>query len=222
MNTQVLKERTCRVLYRVLWSTARVLAKLYWRIEIIGTERVPTAGAFVIAPVHRSNLDFLIAAMAVDRQVRFMAKSSIFLGGIVSRALRALGAFPVRREGVDRDAIEQCERSLAAGVPVVVFPEGRRKEGPVVEAILDGPAFCATRQRVPILPMGIGGSDRAMPIGSKMILPRKVVVIIGEPIYPDVELTGRVPRSAVTSTSGLLREQVQMLYTQAQRRATGE
>ena len=198
---------------------ARALTGAYWRLEVIGTERVPRTGAFVVAPVHRSNLDFLLAGLAMKRPVRYMAKSSIFLGGVIDRFLNTMGAFPVVRDTADFSAIRTCEELLAAGEPVVVFPEGRRKSGDEVLDLFDGPAFVAARQRVPIVPVGIGGSDKAMPIGKKWILPHKVVIVIGEPIYPDVPIEGRVPRSAVTKLTEQLRGEVQNVYDTARRLA---
>lgn len=201
--------------YRAAWYLCRGLMGAYWRLEVIGSERIPRSGAFVVAPVHRSNLDFLLAAVAVRRPVRFMAKSSIFKGGLIDRFLLGMGAFPVVRDTADVRSIARCEAMLSAGEPVVVFPEGRRKEGDEIREMYDGPAFVAARCRVPVIPVGIGGSDRAMPIGSKMIFPRKVVIIIGEPIYPDVEIDGRVPRSEVRRLTERLRSALQPLYDEA-------
>ena len=206
-------------LYRALRALGILLARLYWRLEVHGVERFPATGAYVLSPVHRSNIDFLLPALACPRRVRWMAKDSIFIGGPIERFLRAMGAFPVKRDTVDRASLATCLDVVADGQPLVMFPEGRRREGPVIEELLDGPAFVACRQRVPIVPIGLGGSDRAMPIGSKMILPRKVVVLVGEPIYPDVPLEGRVPRSEVTAFSEQLRDRLQVLYDEAQRLA---
>ena len=208
--------RLGRAAYRAIWVLARILGKLYWRLEIVGTERLPAAGAYVLAPSHRSNLDFLLAGMSVTRPVRYMAKSSIFKGGRVDRFLLGLGAFPVQRGTADRESMRRCEELLASGQIVVLFPEGRRKDGPVVEDLFDGPAFVACRQRVPIVPVGIGGADRAMPIGSKMIWPRKIVLTIGEPIYPDVALTGRVPRNVVGGVTSDLRRALQQQFDTAE------
>ena len=203
------QSRLGRAVFRVLWYVGRGIARVYWRLEIVGVERVPSAGAFVLAPSHRSNLDFLLAGLASPRPVRYMAKSTIFKGGRIDRFLTAMGAFPVVRGTADREAMRCCEDLLASGQAVVLFPEGRRKDGDVVEDLFDGPAFVSCRQRVPIVPMGIGGAERAMPIGGKMVWPRKIVITIGEPIYPDVALSGRVPRSVVSSVTRDLRDAVQ-------------
>ena len=70
-----------------------------------------------------------------------------------------MGAFPVNRERPDRRALRNCEEALVHGDPVVMFPEGRRKAGPVVEDLQEGPAWVACRYRVPIVPVGLGRTD---------------------------------------------------------------
>ncbi|MGI9577808.1 MAG: lysophospholipid acyltransferase family protein [Microthrixaceae bacterium] len=200
--------------YRFLRGVGVFLATILWRFEVEGRDRLPTVGPFILSPVHRSYIDFLLAGMTVRRRVRFMAKDSLWKAPRFGRFLVSMGAFPVDREGVDRAALRRAEEAVAGGEPIVMFPEGQRREGPVVQELHQGPAFVACRGRVPIVPVGIGGSDRAMPIGSRMIRLAKVKVVIGEPIYPDVPLTGRVPREAVTDTTEKLREAIQELYDQ--------
>jgi len=204
-----------RLGFWTLRAIALAVNKLWFRLEVVHPERIPASGAYVISPVHRSNLDFMLPCMAIHRRIRWMAKGSIFLGGLVDRFLYAMGAFPVDRSGLDRVSLMTCRRVVADGEPIVMFPEGRRKAGPVVEDLFAGPAYVSCNERVPILPLGIGGSARAMPIGSKFVRPRKIVVVIGEPIYPDVTLSGRVPRAAVDATTERLRAEVQALYEEA-------
>ena len=204
-----------RTSYAVQRAIALLIARLYCRLEVIGTERVPTSGGLVIAPIHRSNLDFLLACLASPRRVRWMAKHTIFKGGIIDWFLMNMGAFPVNRDLADRTALRICEDLLEAGEAVVMFPEGRRKEGDTVEDLFRGPAFVAARRRVPIVPVGIGGSDAAMPIGQKFIFPRKIVCVIGEPLYPDVDLEGRVSRDQVNELLERLRVDLERLYADA-------
>lgn len=201
-----------RGVFRVLRAVIEGLARVVWRLEVEGRDRLPAAGPFVVAPVHRSYVDFAVAGAAVPRVVRFMAKDSIWKYSLPGRFFDAMGAFPVQRDQADRNALRRCEEAIAAGDPVVMFPEGRRRSGDVVEVIQDGPAWVACRNRIPVVPVGIGGSDRAMPMGAKMIRPAKVRVVIGEPIYPDVPAEGRVPRRAITELSERIRDEVQALY----------
>ncbi len=208
---------SARLAYSAIRGAALGVAKPYWRFEVVDVDRIPSAGGCVLAPIHRSNLDFLIAGMAVPRPVKWMAKSTIFKGGTVDRFLLAMGATPVHRERVDRKAIRESLEFLHQGFPVVIFPEGRRKEGPAIEDPFDGAAFLACRARVPMIPMGIAGSDEAMPIGSKLVRPKKVIVTIGEPIYPDVAVSGAVARAEVQATTRALARSIQAEYERAQR-----
>lgn len=204
--------RTADLTYRLLVGLGRLLAKVLWRFEVSGRDRLPSVGPFVCCPVHRSYVDFLIVGMSVPRRMRFMAKDSLWRAPRFGRFIEALGAFPVDRSGADRSALRRAEEAIRGGEPLVMFPEGRRREGPRIVEMQQGPAFVACRNRVPIVPVGIGGSDRAMPIGARMIRLAKVRVVIGEPIYPDVPLEGTVPRRVVEKTTEDLKQSLQGLY----------
>ena len=52
-----------------------------------------------------------------------------------------------------------------------------------VQPLFDGAVYIAIKAGVPIVPVGIGGSERVMPKGAKFIYPRKVRVIVGEPMH---------------------------------------
>lgn len=201
-----------RFLYWFLRGVGVGLAKVLWRLQVVGSDRVPSVGPFILCPVHRSNADFLVAGMAVRRRMRFMAKHSLFRDPRFARFIESAGAFPVDRDKPDRTALRRAEAAVQRGEPVVMFPEGRRKDGPVVTELHGGPAWVACRQRIPVVPVGIGGTDRALPIGARMIRLVKVRVVIGEPIYPEVPLTGKVSRSSVNQLTERLREELQDLY----------
>ncbi|MCB0952203.1 MAG: 1-acyl-sn-glycerol-3-phosphate acyltransferase, partial [Microthrixaceae bacterium] len=111
--------------YRFLCNLGRLLAKVIWRFEVSGRERLPTVGPYILCPVHRSYVDFLVAGMAVPRRMRFMAKDSLWKAPRFGRFLEFIGAFPVDREHADRTALRRAEEAVAGGEPLVMFPEGR-------------------------------------------------------------------------------------------------
>jgi 1-acyl-sn-glycerol-3-phosphate acyltransferase len=107
---------------------------------------------------------------------------------------------------------------LQRGEALVLFPEGERKDGPVVQPLFEGAAYLAGRADVPIVPVGIGGSAKVMPRHAKVIHPRKVHVIVGPPIWVERGESGRAPRSAVHAATAQLHAELQRLFDAAQER----
>lgn len=209
-----------RISYAIVRGLVLVVAKALGRVEIVGAEKIPATGSFVLAPVHRSNVDFALTSLVTRRPMRYMGKDSIWRSKLLGRFVTMLGAFPVHRGSADRDALRACIDIVEGGNPLVMFPEGTRRSGPVVEALFDGTAFVAARARVPIVPVGIGGSEAMMPKGAKLLKPSKLVLVVGDPI-PAPELTerGRVPRSAVGQLTARLHDELQALFDDAMTRA---
>ncbi len=197
-----------------------VLFKLFGRVQVVGAEHVPSTGAFVLAPVHRSNVDFALTSLVAKRPMRYMGKDSIWRSRLLGRFVSMLGAFPVHRGSADRDALRACIDIVDGGSPLVMFPEGTRQTGPDVEELFDGTAYVAAKARVPIVPMGIGGSEAMMPKGAKLPRPSKLVLLVGEPILPPEPTEGgRMPRSAVGALTTQLHGELQRLFDEAQRLA---
>ncbi|MEZ5379710.1 MAG: lysophospholipid acyltransferase family protein [Acidimicrobiales bacterium] len=208
-------------LYRAVRIVAMFLFKVMFRLEVVGEEHVPTEGGFVLAPgAHRSILDTPLAAATTPRILRYMGAEKYFATPGLGRFLLAVGGFPVERHMADREALRLSELILAAGDPLVIFPESTRYQGPVVAPIKEGAAFLACRAGVPIVPVGIGGAERALPIGGRIIRPRKCTIVIGKPIMPPERVAGeRVKRSTVKAISQQLHDSLQELFDQAQIRA---
>jgi 1-acyl-sn-glycerol-3-phosphate acyltransferase len=206
-----------RISYAAVRGLIKLAATLLGRVEVVGAEHVPPTGSFILAPVHRSNVDFALTSVVTGRQMRYMGKDSIWKSGLLGRFVSMLGAYPVHRGSADRESLRVTTEVIRGGSPVVVFPEGTRRSGPVVEDLFDGPAYLAARTGVPIVPMGIGGSERMLPKGAKLPKPGKLVLILGDPILPPpVTEGGRVPRSAVKELTSTLQAEVQRLFDEAQ------
>ena len=207
-------------LYRFIRVLILGVAKVYCRIEVVGKEHVPKDKPFILAPVHRSNVDFALVSLVTTRRMRYMGKDSIFKYKWLNPFFEALGAFPVHRGAADREALHISMAVVESGQPLVMFPEGTRQSGPALAELFDGPAFIAARVGIPIVPVGIGGSERAMPKGAKMLRPVHVHLEVGPPIPPPQrDATGRVPRRALRETTEQLAKELQRLFDEARRRA---
>ena len=206
-----------RAFYRFVWYVVQLVGRSSFRLKVVGAENVPADGAFIVSPNHRSNLDTPVVAAITKRRLRYMGKESLWKSDAGGWFLTTLGGFPVQRGAADREALRACIEVIERGEPLVMFPEGTRQFGPEVQPLFDGPAYVAARTQVPILPIGLGGSERAMPKGVKLPRPAKMVLVVGQPIAPPPPgENGRVPRRAVKELSGRLKAELQVLFDEAQ------
>jgi 1-acyl-sn-glycerol-3-phosphate acyltransferase len=208
-----------RVAYSLVRNLLLVLCKLWFRVSVSGREHLPRSGPYIIAPVHRSNIDTPLSAFVTRRRVRFMGKDSLWKQKQIGAFLSLLGGFPVTRGTADLEALKRCVSVLDAGEPLVMFPEGTRQSGPTLHPLFEGPAYVALKRGVPIVPVGIGGSERVMRKGSKMIWPHKCHVTIGEAISVEHGGSGRVDRERMTQITAELAARLQTVFDDARRRS---
>ena len=208
-----------RAAYRTVRFIVTAFCRIWCRMTIEGRDNVPAHGPFLLAPSHRSILDTPIASGVTHRRMRFMGADKYWKNKAFGRLLTALGGFPVTRGTADREALKRCIAVLESGEPLVLFPEGERKSGPLVQPLFDGAAYVAVKAGVPIVPVGIGGSERAMPKGARFIRPVKVYVAIGAPIAaPDGRATPKEQRDAARRLTTELHAELQRLFDIAQAR----
>jgi 1-acyl-sn-glycerol-3-phosphate acyltransferase len=208
---------------RAAYQTVRFIVTSFchtWcRMTVEGRENVPAEGPFLLAPTHRSILDTPIASGVTHRRMRFMGADKYWKNDRFGRLLTALGGFPVSRGTADREALRRSIAVLDAGEPLVLFPEGERKTGPIVQPLFDGATYVAVKAGVPIVPVGIGGSERAMPKGTRFIFPRKLHVVVGKPIPVTKDAgTPKEQRDTARQLSIDLQAELQRLFDIAQAR----
>jgi len=192
-------------------------AYTFWRVRVKGRRNLPASGAYVLAPVHRSNIDTILMGCVSRRRLRYMGKDSLWKKRWSAWVLTALGGFPVHRGTADREALRLGEEAIRSGEALVIFPEGTRRSGPVVKDLFEGAAFIALRAGVPIVPVGIGNSEQAMPKGAKGLRPVKIGMVIGQPIMPPPrEPGGRGSRRQVHELTQRLEAELQALMDEAE------
>lgn len=200
--------------YHVVRSIVWSLWTVMFRPVIEGAENIPTSGPIVIAPVHRSNVDFALAIFITPRKTFFMAKDSLWKVPFLRWMISTMGAFPVKRGTADRESLDKARSVLRDGQPLVLFPEGTRQSGPTVSELHMGAAFVALHTGAQIVPVGIAGTEEVMPKGAKFPRPHRISIVVGKPIEVP-EATGRVPRSDIQDTTDRLREALQWAQDRA-------
>jgi 1-acyl-sn-glycerol-3-phosphate acyltransferase len=204
--------------YRFARTVVTGSCRLLFDVRVTSAERVPATGVYIVAPSHRSLFDIPIAAAITRRRIRFMAKESLFKTRFGASLFSALGAIRVERGTTDRGALRASQAALEAGEPLAIFPEGTRREGAVLGDLYDGAAYVALKLGVPIVPVGIGGSEQIL--ATQKMLPRlhKVRVVVGEPLRPDAAV-GTVKRAEVKKLTEELRERLQQCFDEARAQA---
>ncbi|WP_052605675.1 lysophospholipid acyltransferase family protein [Acidithrix sp. C25] len=204
-------------LYATATSILNVVNRLYFRLEIKGDLPLPEP-PYIIAPTHRSYLDTILMASLTRRRLRYMGKEELWKYPFLAKVMGSMGGIPVSRGTPDRNAVEASIRILQAGQSLVLFPEGTRRHGPIVTDLLDGAAYIALKARVPVIPIGIAGSEGAMSKGAKFPRPVKCIMSIGPAILDGVEGDPdqkRIARSRIRVLTDRLRNDLQAQYDMA-------
>jgi 1-acyl-sn-glycerol-3-phosphate acyltransferase len=196
------------------------VCRIFFRVHVDGREQVPPEGAYIIAPTHRSIFDVPFTSLVTTRTVHFLAKEELFSTRFGAWLFNALGAVPVDRGAADRGALRALESALERGDPVVVFPEGTRESGPRLGTLFNGAAYLSVKLGVPIVPVGVGGSEHILPKGKLLPRPHRVAVVVGEPIEPPV-LDGRARRGAAVQLTESLGTELQQCFDRANKLAAG-
>jgi 1-acyl-sn-glycerol-3-phosphate acyltransferase len=204
-----------RIFYRIARAITLTPMKAIFWVRVRGRSKVPRKGAFVVTPSHRSLMDIFFTGYITRRRIRFMAKQELFEKPFLAWLFSALGGFPVERGSADRAALRAAQEALEAGEPVAIFPEGTRRHGRDVVDLFDGAAYLATRVGVPIVPVGIAGSEQILASGKTLPRPHKVAIVVGDAIQPPHHGTGRVRRQEVTDTTGKIQVELQASLDEA-------
>jgi 1-acyl-sn-glycerol-3-phosphate acyltransferase len=209
--------------YRLARPFAAGIPRLLWRVRVAGREHVPRDGGFILAPSHRSMMDIPLVAVVTSRRIRFMGKKTLFAIPVVGTVFRWLGGFPVARDGTDRKAVRDSVEMLRAGEVLCVYPEGTRQRGPKIQPLQPGAAYLALRSGVPIIPVGMAGTEEILRERRDPI-PRfaRVALVVGAPIRPPPRPAGIVPRENVDALTARLADELQQVFDDAYELRDGE
>jgi len=141
-----------------LWIAvpAVLVARLLYRVRVLGASHVPGSGGAVVISNHLSYMDVVVLQLACPRPLRFMAYRGPGTGGLLDWIFRRAGVITVSPDKPSqwlRDAV----RALECGELVCVFPEGGISRTGQLMAIRKGFELMARRARVPVVPAAVDG-----------------------------------------------------------------
>jgi len=182
--------RFCRMMCRVVFSPC-------FCVRVYGREHVPRTGGVLLVSNHQSFLDPMLVGLGVERQLRFLARESLFRTWPFGWLIRTVGAVPLRREGVGVSGIRASLGILAAGEALLVFPEGTRTRDGQVGRLQRGLGLLAAKANVPVVPVAVHGAFEAWPRTQKLFRLRPIRVGFGPAVEPE-QIAAMKPREVVT------------------------
>ena len=209
--------------YRPGSAFSGFVARVLWDARVEGVERIPRDGAFIVVSNHCSNFDPPLLGWAVGnsagRVVHFMSKIEMRSWPVIGWLATQSGVYFVRRGESDRSAQRFSLEALADGRPIALFPEGTRSRNGRMQAFKPGAAFLAMRSGASVLPVGISGTHKLFPNGSRWPHPSRIRILIGEPLALAHVPTGRLQRAAVDEGTALIRDAIAAMLPPDQRPA---
>jgi 1-acyl-sn-glycerol-3-phosphate acyltransferase len=154
------------------------------KVRMQGLEHISPSGAYVFVSNHVSYMDTPVVFANIPVQFRFLAKKELFNVPGIGVHLKRAGHIPVPLEAKAflRTLSEAGRLVRERGISILVFPEGGRSETGELQEFKDGAAYLAIKAGVPVVPLGLIGMYRILPMHSLHVRPGHVTLRVGEPI----------------------------------------
>jgi 1-acyl-sn-glycerol-3-phosphate acyltransferase len=181
---------------------ARVLLRIAFSpVTLEHAERLPVDATAVYATNHLSYYDTPVLFAKLPFQFRILAKAPLWKIPFIGWYLQRSGQVPIDQSSARAGVVSLARgaRTLEAGMPMVIFPEGGRAFNGELQPMLAGAAWMAIKAQVPLVPLTLVGTYEMLPIHVYALKPRPVKLIVGEPI----STVGMSTRDAETLTDRL-------------------
>jgi len=177
------RRRVALHLFGGFWGSLYVWLNPVWRFRVTGREHLPWQGAAVIVANHSSLIDILVL-YGLFRPFKWVSKAELGRVPFVGWMLW-LNDYVLVKRG-DRESIrhmlDHCRRHLAAGSPLLMFPEGTRTPDGRLQPFKEGGFKLALEHRVPVIPVAVAGTYHALPKSGLLLGPMDCQVTVLPPI----------------------------------------
>lgn len=165
--------------YKLSRFACRCYCKVWHRLDVEGTDRVPAVGSLVLACNHASYLDPVLIGCMLPRRCWYVARSSLGRLPLVGWWMRAVGIIFIDRKAPSRTAMGRVIETLRAGEMIGMFPEGTRTRDGRVGEFQRGIVLLLKKSQARVVPVGVRGSFSALPPGGVIPRPRRCSVHFG-------------------------------------------
>lgn len=146
--------------YRVALGICKPIVRLWGRLDVEGVEHLPAAGPLLLVGNHDSYWDPVVVGLgAIERrQIRALAKSSLWKVKGLDKVLDGMGQIPIARGSGDAGALDAAIAELRGGSCIGIFPEGTRSLGRTLRPRSGTGRLAAAVPEAAIVPVAVTGS----------------------------------------------------------------
>ncbi len=199
--------------HRIAQAWARFLVRVaFVEVHVSGLEKLDPEGSYVFACNHASYFDTPVILSVIPHQFRFFATVGLFSIPFMGWHLARAGHIPVVRDDVRKSLKSMgagAKMLKETGVSALLFPEGARTEHDM-KPFKEGAAYIAIKAQVPVVPIGLRFTRRALPMHHWRVRGGPVELRIGDPIETKgmtLQQRGKLTKEAQDMVS-LLSDQV--------------
>ena len=164
--------RTCQHALCFWWSDAVLGLNPYWNVQLHGLDHIDQSQTYIIVANHQSIAD--IAMLFQTRmQFKYIAKNSLFRIPFLGWCMTLAKHVRLRRNRLSsiRKAYQEASDWIDQEMSVMFFPEGTRSASGEMRTFHKGAFRMALQKNVPVLPVAIQGTGKAMPKGTSLFNP---------------------------------------------------
>jgi 1-acyl-sn-glycerol-3-phosphate acyltransferase len=169
--------------YRIGWTAFRAMFATYFHWSVFGAKNVPLQGGVILASNHASCLDPPLVGSALNRDINYLARESLFRFPGIGALLRSWNAVPVDRDGGGAAGLKAILERLLAGGAIILFPEGTRTKDGKLQPARSGIGLTVIKSNAVVIPVRTFGTFKAYGRNHKFPRPKKVAVKYGKPMH---------------------------------------
>jgi 1-acyl-sn-glycerol-3-phosphate acyltransferase len=153
-------------------------------VKVTGLDKIDTSKPHVYAVNHASAMDIPVLYVYLPFQFRIVFKKELLAYPVVGWQLKRSGQVCIDQQKPTNSiaAIRSAVKSLKAGMPLVIYPEGGRTPDGEIKPFLPGAFFLAIKAQVDIVPVALVGTFELLPMNTYHIKCRPLEMRVGEPI----------------------------------------
>ncbi|HLB49120.1 MAG TPA: lysophospholipid acyltransferase family protein [Anaerolineales bacterium] len=201
--------RHVRIFRAVGAPILRLIMRIGCRVTLSGMENIPPYGPYLIAINHLATYDAPLAVLFWPYFPEGITAAANFPAPFIGHLVRWYGAIPVQHHGeYDRIALETALTVVRSGSQLLIAPEGHRTFKPGMKEARPGVAYLALKANVPIVPVGLTGTETLMPSWKRLRRPH-LTMTVGKPFcLPEEPLTREDRHEKLTEYTTLIMKKI--------------